>query len=43
MGRRDAVLRDGAEPPHLMRWVGDDRVLVAGADAERRRPGSATK
>ena len=34
MGRRDAVLRDGAEPPHLMRWVGDDRVLVAGADAD---------
>ena len=34
MGRRDAVLRDGAEPPHVIRWVGDDRVIVAGADAD---------
>jgi glycine/D-amino acid oxidase-like deaminating enzyme len=34
MGRRDAVLRDGAEPPHVVRWVGDDRVMVAGADAD---------
>jgi glycine/D-amino acid oxidase-like deaminating enzyme len=33
MGRRDAVLRDSAVPPHLVRWVGEDRVLVAGADA----------
>ena len=34
MGRRDAVLRDSATPPHVVRWVGADRVLVAGADAE---------
>ena len=34
MGRRDAVLRDAAEPPHVIRWVGDDRVIVAGADAD---------
>ena len=33
MGRREAVLRDSAEPPHLVRWVGD-RVLVSGADAD---------
>lgn len=33
MGRRDAVLRDSAAPPHVVRWVGEDRVLVAGADA----------
>lgn len=33
MGRRDAVLRDSAAPPHVVRWVGGDRVLVAGADA----------
>jgi glycine/D-amino acid oxidase-like deaminating enzyme len=32
MGRRDAVVRDSAQPPHVIRWVGDDRVLVAGAD-----------
>ena len=34
LGRRDAVLRDSAEPPHLVRWVAGDRILVAGADAE---------
>jgi glycine/D-amino acid oxidase-like deaminating enzyme len=34
MGTREAVLRDAAEPPHLIRWVGKDRVLVGGADAE---------
>jgi glycine/D-amino acid oxidase-like deaminating enzyme len=34
MGKRDAILRDGAEPPHVVRWVGDDRVIVAGADAD---------
>jgi glycine/D-amino acid oxidase-like deaminating enzyme len=34
MGRRAAVVRDSAGPPHLIRWVGDDRVLVSGADAE---------
>jgi glycine/D-amino acid oxidase-like deaminating enzyme len=38
MGRRDAVLRDAGEPPHLVRWVGADRVLVAGADAEAPPP-----
>ena len=34
LGRRDAVLRDLAEPPHLARWVGDDRLLVSGADRD---------
>jgi gamma-glutamylputrescine oxidase len=34
LGRRDAVLRDSADPAHLIRWVGQDRVLVAGADAD---------
>jgi glycine/D-amino acid oxidase-like deaminating enzyme len=34
LGRRDAVLRDSAEPPHLIHWVGQDRLIVAGADAE---------
>ena len=32
LGRRVAVVRDSADPPHLVRWVGDDRVLVCGAD-----------
>ena len=34
MGRRDAVLRDCAEPPHLVRWVDGQRMLVSGADAD---------
>jgi glycine/D-amino acid oxidase-like deaminating enzyme len=33
LGRRETVVRDLAEPPHLVRWVGDERLLVAGADA----------
>lgn len=32
LGRRAAALRDGAEPPHILRWLRDDRVLIAGAD-----------
>jgi glycine/D-amino acid oxidase-like deaminating enzyme len=34
LGRRDAVMRDCAEPPHAIRWVGGDRLLVGGADAD---------
>ena len=34
LGRGEAVLRDLAEPPHVVRRVGDDRLLVAGADGE---------
>src|SRR5207253_2231010 len=34
LGRRDAVVRDLAQPPHIIRWVGDDRLLVLGADSE---------
>jgi len=32
LGRRAAVVRDLAEPPHVVRWVDDDRLLVSGAD-----------
>jgi len=32
LGQRDAVVRDSGDPPHVIRWVGDDRVLVSGAD-----------
>ena len=28
-----AVVRDCREPPHVVRWVDDDRLLVSGADA----------
>jgi glycine/D-amino acid oxidase-like deaminating enzyme len=33
LGRRAAVIRDLADPPHIVRWVDDDRLLVTGADA----------
>lgn len=38
MGRRNSVLRDCAEPPHLIRWVDGDRVLASGADADAPAP-----
>ena len=34
LGTRAAVIRDNAEPPHLVRWINDERLLVSGADAE---------
>lgn len=33
LGQRAIVLRDSADPPHVVRWLGDDRLLVMGADA----------
>jgi glycine/D-amino acid oxidase-like deaminating enzyme len=33
LGRRTAVLRDSADPPHVVRWIDDERILVSGADA----------
>jgi len=32
VGKRAAAMRDTHAPPHLLRWLGDDRVLFAGAD-----------
>jgi glycine/D-amino acid oxidase-like deaminating enzyme len=32
LGRRAAVVRDMADPPHVIQWVGDQRLLVVGAD-----------
>jgi glycine/D-amino acid oxidase-like deaminating enzyme len=41
-GRRAAALRDTAAPPHLLRWMREDRILYAGADQpavpDRSRP-----
>ena len=34
LGKRTTVVRDSADPPHLVRWLDDERLLVAGADAE---------
>jgi len=32
VGKRAAALRDTASPPHLLRWLKDERVLFGGAD-----------
>jgi len=34
LGRRESVARDFAVPPHTVRWIGEDRLLVSGADGE---------
>jgi len=28
------ILRDSADPPHTIRWVDDERILISGADTE---------
>jgi len=33
LGKPGVVVRDSAAPPHVVRWVGDDRLLVEGADS----------
>jgi glycine/D-amino acid oxidase-like deaminating enzyme len=32
LGSTTTILRDSADPPHLVRWAGGDRLLVCGAD-----------
>jgi glycine/D-amino acid oxidase-like deaminating enzyme len=34
VGKRATALRDTANPPHLLRWLADDRVLFSGLDQE---------
>ena len=34
LGTRATVVRDSADPPHLVRWLDDERLLVVGADTE---------
>jgi glycine/D-amino acid oxidase-like deaminating enzyme len=41
LGRRTAVLRDMAAPPHAVRWLDDTRLLVTGADMEDRGPAAS--
>lgn len=42
VGKRSSALRDTATPPHLLRWMKEDRILFSGGDqppvAERLRP-----
>lgn len=33
-GQRSSALKDDAVPPHVIRWLKEDRVLVTGADQE---------
>jgi glycine/D-amino acid oxidase-like deaminating enzyme len=35
LGRRSSIVRDGAAPRHVVRWVDDERLLVSGADADQ--------
>jgi glycine/D-amino acid oxidase-like deaminating enzyme len=35
LGKRSAVIRDTAVPAHVLRWVDDERLLIAGADGPR--------
>lgn len=32
LGTRSMVVRDSAAPPHIIRWVDDERILIVGAD-----------
>jgi glycine/D-amino acid oxidase-like deaminating enzyme len=34
LGRRATVVRDSADPPHIVRWLDDERLMVVGADTE---------
>ena len=36
--RSRAVIRDSAQPPHIIRWIDDDRILITGADSEAIAP-----
>ena len=38
LGRRAAIVRDSAQPPRMIRWVDDQRLLITGADAESAPP-----
>jgi glycine/D-amino acid oxidase-like deaminating enzyme len=38
LGRRGAVVRDSAVPPHIIRWVDDEKLLVTGADSDTVAP-----
>jgi glycine/D-amino acid oxidase-like deaminating enzyme len=38
LGARASIVRDSADPPHIVRWVEDERLLVSGADTEAMPP-----
>jgi glycine/D-amino acid oxidase-like deaminating enzyme len=41
LGERQLVVRDAAVPPHTIRWVGGERLLVGGADIDTPKPRQA--
>lgn len=43
LGARDHVIYDVCRPPHRIRWTGDHRVLVSGADAAPAKPAQEAK
>lgn len=43
LGRRTSIVRDSADPPHLVEWVAGDRMIVTGADAETPPPRHRSK
>jgi glycine/D-amino acid oxidase-like deaminating enzyme len=43
LGARRVALRDGSHPPHLLRWLDDERVLFTGADQPPVPPRTAGK
>jgi glycine/D-amino acid oxidase-like deaminating enzyme len=38
LGGRETIVRDTAAPPHVVRWVGGEQILVSGADGEEAPP-----
>ena len=36
--RAGVVIRDSAQPPHIIRWIEDDRLLITGADSDMIAP-----
>jgi glycine/D-amino acid oxidase-like deaminating enzyme len=38
LGQRASIVRDSADPPHIVRWLNDERLLVTGADTEAAPP-----
>jgi glycine/D-amino acid oxidase-like deaminating enzyme len=38
LGGRTTVVRDSADPPHIVRWLDDERLLVSGVDTETPAP-----
>ena len=43
VGRRAAALRDSEAPPHLLRWMREDRVMFSGADQPEVAPRAMDK